>query len=121
SLLALKLVSRIAQDLGVSLPLSDLFEAPTVAGLASRIAAAPAAADPAVALAPVPRDRPLPLSLAQERLWVLEQLDPGTPLYSIAAAVELDGSLQPQALAAALSAVVRRHEALRTTFQVVDG
>ncbi|HEY0783764.1 MAG TPA: condensation domain-containing protein, partial [Thermoanaerobaculia bacterium] len=121
SLLALRLVSRIAQDLGVALPLSDLFEAPTVAGLAARLAAAPAAAEAAVALVPVPRDRPLPLSLAQERLWVLEQLDPGTPLYSIAAAVELAGALRPEALAAALSAVVRRHEALRTTFQVVDG
>jgi amino acid adenylation domain-containing protein len=63
----------------------------------------------------------LPLSFSQERLWFLDQLDPGSAVYNMPAAVELRGALRPAALAAALSAVVRRHEALRTTFSEVGG
>ena len=63
----------------------------------------------------------LPLSFSQERLWFLDRLDPGSSVYNMPAAVELRGALRPAALAAALSAVVRRHEALRTTFSEVGG
>ena len=72
-------------------------------------------------LAPVPRDRPLPLSFGQRQLWLLEQLAPGLPLYNLAAAVELAGPLDGAALAAALYGVLARHAALRTRLVVEAG
>src|SRR6185295_12924695 len=70
---------------------------------------------------PVPRDRPLPLSAAQERLWFLEQLEPGRSTYVMPSALRLAGALDAGLLARALGEVVRRHEALRTTFRTVEG
>ncbi|MGA5036763.1 non-ribosomal peptide synthase/polyketide synthase [Streptomyces capoamus] len=67
------------------------------------------------------RDRPLPLSFAQQRLWFLDRLSPGDPRYNSAVAVRLGGALDRAALAEALTAVVARHEALRTTFEETDG
>ncbi|MFJ4523403.1 non-ribosomal peptide synthase/polyketide synthase [Streptomyces sp. NPDC088810] len=67
------------------------------------------------------RDRPLPLSFAQQRLWFLDRLRPGDPRYNSAVAVRLAGDLDREALAEALTAVVARHEALRTTFEETDG
>ena len=63
-----------------------------------------------------PPGEPLPLSFAQERLWFLDQLDPGTSAYNIPAALRLRGTLDLPALAASLEEIVRRHAALRTTF-----
>jgi amino acid adenylation domain-containing protein len=68
-----------------------------------------------------PRDRaagPAPLSFAQQRLWFLDRLMPGDPAYNLPWPVWFDGPLDADALRAALAAVVARHEALRTTFQV---
>ncbi|MFE6775104.1 non-ribosomal peptide synthase/polyketide synthase [Streptomyces sp. NPDC057702] len=67
------------------------------------------------------RSRPLPASFAQQRLWLLDQLEPGDARYNSAVALRLTGALDREALARALGAVVARHEALRTTFDVVDG
>src|SRR4029450_13872209 len=58
----------------------------------------------------------LPVSLAQQRLWFLDRLEPGSPLYNIPSAIEVEGRLSVAALAASLREIVRRHEALRTTF-----
>lgn len=63
---------------------------------------------------------PCPLSFAQERLWFLAQMEPENPFYNMAGAVQLQGNLNSPALAQALNEVVRRHEALRTSFQVID-
>jgi amino acid adenylation domain-containing protein/non-ribosomal peptide synthase protein (TIGR01720 family) len=68
-----------------------------------------------------PRAGPPPLSFAQHRLWLIDQLEPGSPLYNIPGAVRLTGPLAPELLRGALGEVVRRHETLRTTFQAVDG
>lgn len=63
---------------------------------------------------------PAPLSFAQQRLWFLDQYEPGSPVYNISAGARLRGSLDVPALRRALSALVKRHEALRTTFQLID-
>ncbi|HEV7516262.1 MAG TPA: amino acid adenylation domain-containing protein, partial [Thermoanaerobaculia bacterium] len=63
----------------------------------------------------------LPLSFAQERLWLIDQIAPGSPAYNIPLAARLTGSLAPAVLAAALGEIVRRHETLRTTFEGVEG
>ncbi len=122
SLLATRLAARVDQALGVELPLAEVFAQPTLAGQAARIEAlreaARAAAPP---LLPVPRTGALPASFAQERLWFLDRLEPGGALYNVAAALRLAGRLDVAALARALTAVVRRHEALRTTFAAIDG
>ncbi len=170
SLLAVQVISRIDDELGVRLPIRDLFEAPILREMAARIAAEmpeegkPAAAEPPVAEPPVkepaaqdalrrvkslsvdvlrnlagrlprrktetpaqpriqsaPRDGDLPLSFAQERLWFLDQLQPGSPAYNIPSALRIAGPLDVPALWAALREVVRRHEALRTAFAVRAG
>src|SRR4051794_35392249 len=62
-----------------------------------------------------------PASFAQQRLWLLEQLQPGTPTYNVPAALRLEGALDVVALEASLQAIVQRHEALRTTFGTAGG
>ena len=120
SLLAARLAARLRRDLGVELPVRALFEAPTVAQQARLVDAARRGAPPA----PAPRtggDRDLPLSPAQERLWFLEQLAPGRAVYNVPAAARLRGRLVVGALRGALERVSRRHEALRTRFDAIDG
>ncbi|MEA2693150.1 MAG: hypothetical protein QOJ16_2537, partial [Acidobacteriota bacterium] len=122
SLLATQVVSRLRQALGVELPLRRFFAAPTVAGLAREVAALVAAAGRGAAVAgagrrvPDPKE-PLPLSFAQERLWFLDQLEPGSAAYNLPTALRLAGRLDPAVLAASLGRIVARHEALRTTFR----
>ena len=119
SLLAVRLVSRIRDTLGAELPLRVVFEAPTLAALAARVDAARPAEGGAPAAAPIPRvglSAPLPLSFAQERLWFLEQLDPGSSHYNVPMALELAGGVDAAALERALREIVRRHGALRTAF-----
>jgi amino acid adenylation domain-containing protein len=123
SLLATQVVSRLRQALGVEIPLRLLFEKPTVAALAAEVErevqahAGLAAAPLRPPLLPAPREGDLPLSFAQQRLWFLDQLEPGSAAYNMAAAFRLTGRLEIGALAGALSAIVRRHENLRTTFR----
>jgi len=64
---------------------------------------------------------PCPLSFAQQRLWFIDQLEPGNPAYNMPAAVRLLGRLDRSALKRALSEIIRRHETLRTTFKVENG
>ncbi|HVG45544.1 MAG TPA: amino acid adenylation domain-containing protein, partial [Longimicrobium sp.] len=122
SLLATRAVSRIREVLSVDLPLRALFEAPTVAELAARVEEVHRAGRlPLSPVVPVERTAALPLSFAQERLWFLDRLDPGSALYNLPAALRLRGLLDVGALERTLGQLVRRHEALRTTFREVDG
>jgi amino acid adenylation domain-containing protein len=117
SLLGMQVLSRVRQRWGVELPVRAVFQAPTVAALAARIDAARGEpASPQPPLRPVLRDGELPLSFAQQRLWFLHQMEPASPFYNIPAAVRLTGALDAAALRRALGEIVRRHEALRTTF-----
>jgi amino acid adenylation domain-containing protein len=118
SLSATRVVSRARQALGSELRLRDLFENPTVRRFAGAAAAKrDGRQGPAVPpLVRVARDRPLPLSYAQQRLWFLQQLEPESPAYNLPGSLRLSGPLDVRALAGALSAIVRRHEALRTSF-----
>ncbi|MEW5926813.1 MAG: amino acid adenylation domain-containing protein [Gemmatimonadota bacterium] len=122
SLLAIRVVSRVRDALGVELPLRALFEAPTVAELAARVEALRRAELPVLPpVVPVECSGPLPLSFAQERLWFLDRLEPGSAFYNIPAALRMGGDLDLPALESALGEIVRRHEALRTVFAEVDG
>ncbi|HEX3128096.1 MAG TPA: non-ribosomal peptide synthase/polyketide synthase [Thermoanaerobaculia bacterium] len=120
SLLGTRLASRVRELFGVEMPLRMLFEQPVLADLAGRIdglrRAGEVFAPPIVAIAGMGLDRG-PLSFAQERLWFLDRLEPGSTAYNIPAALRLTGPLDPEALAASLSEVVRRHASLRTTFE----
>jgi amino acid adenylation domain-containing protein len=125
SLLAMRLASRVRARFGAGLELRDIFEAPTLAGQAARIAPEsfrteagmeePAVGEPL--LVRVERGSEAPLSFAQERLWFLERLEPGTIAYNVPAVFHFRGPLRSTALAGALGEVVRRQEALRTIFR----
>jgi amino acid adenylation domain-containing protein/thioester reductase-like protein len=123
SLLATQVISRVRKALQVELPLRALFEAPTVAALAERVEEARQGPRglPAAPLQPIPRDGDIPLSYGQETFWFIDQLEPGSPVFNIDAAIRLRGPLNRKAVEDALHAVVRRHEALRTTFRARDG
>src|SRR5215210_4809980 len=124
SLLATQVASRIRGVLGVELALRSVFEEPTVAGLA-RVVREGLAGEALVAppLVRVPRDlaHDLPLSFAQQRLWFIDQLEPGNPGYNIPSVMRLLGELSIPRLAQAFTEVVRRHEVLRTTFASREG
>ena len=124
SLLATRVVSRVRQAFGVELPLRALFEAPTVGRLAARIDLLQARGEGTQAppLVPLPRDgSALPLSFAQQRLWFMDQLQPGSAAYNMPFPLRLRGPLDVAALESSLSALVLRHETLRTVFATVDG
>ncbi|HEX9938624.1 MAG TPA: amino acid adenylation domain-containing protein, partial [Longimicrobium sp.] len=125
SLLATRVVSRIREVFAVELPLRAVFESPTVADLAERVEEMRRAElpvlPPVVPVVPVERTGTLPLSFAQERLWFLDRLEPGSATYNIPVAWRLAGALDERALERSLSEIVRRHEALRTVFAEVDG
>ncbi|MDL4819442.1 non-ribosomal peptide synthetase [Actinomadura opuntiae] len=120
SLKATRVVARARAALNVELPVRALFETPTVAGLAERIAAsATDARRPAVR--PMERPDPLPVSHAQERLWFLNRLEGRTATYNMPIPLRLTGALDVEAMRAALRDVVARHESLRTVFGDADG
>ncbi|MCP4660718.1 MAG: amino acid adenylation domain-containing protein, partial [bacterium] len=124
SLLATRLTSRVRRALGVEVPLRAVFEVPTPAGLAGYVNAA-LRREEGLEAPPIdrvePRDRPLPLSFAQQRLWFIDRFEPGSALYNIPTHLLLEGRLEVVALDRALGEIVRRHEVLRTRFGIEDG
>src|SRR5688572_18734500 len=122
SLLATQLISRIQIVFQIELPIRTLFDYPVIADLAHEIEATlkGGATLESLPLSPLPRDRELPLSFAQERLWFLDQLEPNNPFYNIFAAVRITGKLNERALERSLCEIVNRHESLRTTFTFTD-
>ena len=121
SLLATQVVSRVRQVLQCEVPLRSLFERPTVAGLAEQLEGKSESSSVLPAVVAVSREQALPLSFAQQRLWLIDQLESNPAAYNIYAALKLRGELQLKALEMGLAEIVRRHEALRTCFPVLDG
>jgi len=123
SLLATQLMSRLRESLSIELPLRMLFEAPTVEGLArvaeKSMAEAPEAEVPP--LEPIARDGALPLSFAQQGLWLLQQMEPESSSYNSLKALRLKGRFDPRVVASVVTEIVRRHEILRTRCPAVDG
>jgi amino acid adenylation domain-containing protein len=119
SLLAVRVVSRVRQALGVEIQPRDLFERPVLADFARGLETAAHAAE--TEIAPVERSGPLVLSFAQQRLWFLEQFGNLGSTYHIPMRLRLRGELDRGALVRALDRIVVRHEALRTAFPTVDG
>ncbi|MFV9427520.1 amino acid adenylation domain-containing protein [Rhodococcus aetherivorans] len=118
SMIAMRIIGRIRSELGVDVTIRDLFEARSVEELARRIPGAAAALPPVTA-----RTRPdrVPLSAAQERLWLLQQLQDDSLAYHYAHVARLDGAVDADALAVAVADVVERHESLRTVVESEDG
>ncbi|UKE71447.1 non-ribosomal peptide synthase/polyketide synthase [Xanthomonas graminis] len=117
SLLGVQLIARIRSALGLELPLATLFAQPRLADLAL----AHAAPSTLPAIVPVPRPAPLPLSFAQQRLWVLTHFDARADLaYLMPGTVALRGALDVAALQRALDRILARHEALRTRFVATE-
>ncbi|WP_433654355.1 amino acid adenylation domain-containing protein [Nocardia sp. CA-128927] len=118
SLSATRLISRIRVVLGVEVPIRTVFDAPTVAQLATRL-------DTDVQIRPTLQVRPrpdvIPLSFAQRRLWFIHRLEGPSATYNMPLATRLTGTFDAVAFAAALGDVVARHESLRTIYVEADG
>ncbi|MBZ4422890.1 amino acid adenylation domain-containing protein [Myxococcus sp. RHSTA-1-4] len=127
SLMAAQMLTRLRETFSVQLPLSALFEAPTVAGISARIEAMLQSTSPAggamasEVMFRIDRSGELPLSVVQERVWRMEQLDPGNPSLNMPLAVRLTGSLDVAVLERSVNEVIRRHEILRATYTVEQG
>ncbi|MFC6337395.1 condensation domain-containing protein, partial [Pseudomonas karstica] len=120
SLLTVQLQARLHQDLGVEIDLRSLFAQTSLSELAQSVEQANQSTVEAISL--VSRDQALPLSLAQQRLWFLDQLDHAASVaYHMPAALHLRGNLDRSALQRALDRIVARHESLRTTFERHNG
>ncbi|WP_345349101.1 amino acid adenylation domain-containing protein, partial [Rhodococcus olei] len=118
SLTATRLVSKIGSVLGEQVPVRDVFDAPTVAALAARVETGDRRA-PAPLVARTRPDR-VPLSLAQQRLWFLNRLEPDASTFNMPLAIRLTGALDLAALQAAAGDVIERHETLRTTYPYLE-
>jgi amino acid adenylation domain-containing protein len=117
SIMATQVVSKIRQNLSVEFPLRCLFEYSTVAELADQLQSSALTEIPPIK--PVSREKDLPLSFAQQRLWFLAQLEPDSPAYNIPETLRLQGKLNIEVLTQTLKTIVGRHEVLRTNFTTV--
>ncbi|MCY8264786.1 condensation domain-containing protein, partial [Bacillus inaquosorum] len=115
SLKATALVSRIAKEFDVQVPLKDVFAHPTVEGLASVIREG--TDSPYEAMKPAEKREAYPVSSAQKRIYVLQQLEDGGTGYNMPAVLELEGKLDPERLDRAFKELIKRHESLRTSFE----
>jgi len=123
SLLATQVISRVRNAFEVKIGVISIFQDATVEGLALRVEEAikKGEKDAAPPLARVSREGSLPLSFAQQRLWFIDQLEPGNAIYNCPGAVRVEGQLNLEALERAINEIVRRHEVLRTRIEVKEG
>ncbi|MFF9332075.1 amino acid adenylation domain-containing protein [Streptomyces albogriseolus] len=121
SLLATRLLARLRHETGAEIPITALFETPTPAALARRLAVRAQDALPRPVLGEAARPERVPLSFAQERMWFLNRLDEGAATYHIPLLVPVGPDLDAEALDAALGDLADRHESLRTVIAEHDG
>jgi amino acid adenylation domain-containing protein len=119
SLIGLKMTAR-SRDLGINVPLNQLFSKRTIRELAAIVDQA-AQAEKVPAITRIPRDGTIPLSYTQQRVWFIDRMVPGGSAYNIPASVRIKGVLDLAVLERVLQEIVSRHESLRTRFDVVDG
>jgi amino acid adenylation domain-containing protein len=122
SLLAMQLLSRVHDATQVEVSLLSFFQAPTVAGMAAIISTADGTEQAlrVSAIVPKPREGVLPASIAQEGFWFFDQVVPGLPLFNVPYVLRLVGKLNVTVLKQSFNEILRRHEALRTTFVTAD-
>ncbi|NQZ24680.1 MAG: amino acid adenylation domain-containing protein, partial [Colwellia sp.] len=116
SLLLTQVISRVRQALSAEIPLRALFEASTLRDFAER-AAQSEGVKLAQAIVPVSREQVLPLSLAQQRLWVVDQLSTGDVAYNMPTALTIRGELSLSILEQSFTLLMQRHEILRTCYR----
>ncbi|WYY18777.1 amino acid adenylation domain-containing protein [Gordonia malaquae] len=119
SLSATRVAARVSDALDVEVSIRDVFDAPSARELAAAVAGHGSALPPVTVVDPRPEQ--VPLSYAQQRMWFINQFDPSLPTYNVPIALRLSGPLDLDALHAAFTDVVDRHEVLRTTFPALDG
>jgi amino acid adenylation domain-containing protein len=123
SLLAAQLLARVRETFGVELSLRALFDGPTIAAMAREVehTLRAHAGHDVPPLEPADRGATAPASFAQQRLWLIDQLDPGAPTYNMPTVVRLAGALDVDILHRAFEELARRHETLRTSFASDSG
>jgi nonribosomal peptide synthetase DhbF len=122
SLMALRVVAQLRDRFGLELPLKTLFQARTLAALGAEIDGAVSSRQHALRVPPIATSLhlgPVPLSHSQERMWLIQSLDPENSAYNIVVAVRITGPLAPDALVHAFETLVQRHEILRTTIRLL--
>ncbi|MCP5053198.1 MAG: amino acid adenylation domain-containing protein, partial [bacterium] len=120
SMNATRLISKIYRASNVKIHLSEMFKRPTIRQLAQYVDQSDAPADPFSALQPVEQKEYYPLSSAQKRLYVLHQMDLNSIGYNIPMVMTLKGKPDPSRLREAFRTLIKRHESLRTSFQVIE-
>ncbi len=116
SLLATRVSARVSAVFDIDVTVKDVFEAPTVAELASRIEERSGGERRRPPLRPASSDGRVPLSPAQQRMWFVNQFDTGASGYNLPLVVRLDGDLDVHALASAAHDLIERHHTLRTVY-----
>ncbi|OAD22356.1 peptide synthase, partial [Candidatus Thiomargarita nelsonii] len=121
SILVAQVIARVREILQIELSFLIFFETPTVAAIAKHVETADKTVAAQPSIQPIPRTGELPLSFSQQRMWFLDQLEPGNPAYNRPSTIRLTGPLNVAALEKSLNEIVRRHEVLRTHFPMNKG
>lgn len=122
SLMAIRLATQVQRLFGVRLSLEQIFQTPTLGELAKRIEILPVGTDPwQPSLPDQGQEAMAPVAYEQERMWILQQTHPQSPVYTQSFALRIQGNLHVEALRKSLCALEERHDPLRTTFSWLAG
>ncbi len=119
SLKAINIAAKIHKELNVSVPLKEMFKTPTIKGLATYVESTKQSIYSRIE--PVEEREYYPLSSAQKRIYTLQQFEENNISYNIPMVMKLEGELDKTKLEEAFNKLIQRHEALRTSFEVIDG